>query len=56
MKVPVASNERLFELGYKSIDELTLSRINKIYEKNSENLELYRHYFVVTPQSVFWKN
>lgn len=50
VKVPVASNERLFELGYKSIDELTLSRINKIYEKNSEkNLELYRHYFVVTP-------
>lgn len=50
VKVPVSSNERLFELGYKSIDELTLSRINKIYEKNSEKkLELYRHYFVVTP-------
>lgn len=50
IKVPDSSNERLFELGYRSIDELTLSRINKIYEKNSgKNLELYRHYFVVAP-------
>ncbi|MCG3402110.1 site-specific DNA-methyltransferase [Staphylococcus massiliensis] len=50
IKVPDSSNERLFELGYKSIDELTLSRINKIYEKNREkNLELYKHYFVVAP-------
>lgn len=50
VKVPDSSNERLFELGYKSIDELTLSRINKIYEKNSEkSLDLYRHYFVVAP-------
>ncbi|UXU55003.1 site-specific DNA-methyltransferase [Staphylococcus agnetis] len=50
VKVPVSSNERLFELGYKTIDELTLSRIDKIYEKNNErNLDLYRHYYVVDP-------
>lgn len=50
LEVPDSSNERLYELGYKTIDQLTLSRIDKIYEKNSEkNLGLYKHYFVVNP-------
>lgn len=50
IETPNSSNGRLFELGYKSIDQLTLSRINKIYDKNNDkNLNLYKHYFVVDP-------
>lgn len=50
LEVPVASNERLYELGYKTIDQLTLTRIDKIYEKyKDKDLELYKHYFVIDP-------
>lgn len=49
-ETPNPSNERLFDLGYKSIDQLTLSRINKICKKYNDKKEnLYKHYFVVNP-------
>ncbi|WP_353422623.1 site-specific DNA-methyltransferase [Staphylococcus coagulans] len=50
VEVPISTTQRLFELGYKTIDQLTLKRIDKIYDKYKEkNLGSYKHYFVVSP-------